>query len=67
VLVEPVIVAVSNTEPPTVMVNAERFVEIFTPPFGLTVRGAHALVIPLLFVSPVYAAFQLYGPAVLNV
>jgi hypothetical protein len=49
------------------MVGPERLVAMLTPPFGLTVRGAHALVTPLLLVSPVYAAFQLYGPAVLNV
>ena len=58
VLVAPVMVAESNTELPTVMVVEDRFVAMLTP-FGLTVRGSQALVATLLFVSPLYAAFQL--------
>src|SRR5712692_1086380 len=62
----PVRVAESNTEPPTVIVVADRLVAIVGP-FRVTVRGSHALVAALLFISPLYAAFQLYDPAVLNV
>src|SRR2546427_3686841 len=64
-LVAPVNTAESNTEPPTVIVAADKEVAIATP-FGLTVRGSQALVAMLLFASPLYAAFQLNGPAVLN-
>jgi hypothetical protein len=59
-------VAVSYIEPPTVIVVAERLV-VMLGPFRVTVRSSHALVAALLLVSPLYAAFQLYGPAVLNV
>ena len=62
----PVRVAESNTEPPTVIVVADRL-DVILGPFRVTVRGSQGLVAALLFVSPLYAAFQLYGPAVLNV
>jgi hypothetical protein len=64
--VAPVRVAESDTELPTVMVAEDRFVARLTT-FELTVRGSQTLVATLLFVSPLYAAFQLYGPAVLKV
>src|SRR2546425_12994582 len=52
VAVVPVRVAESDTEPPTVMLVAERVVAIVTPPTWLTCRGSHGLVAPLLFASP---------------
>jgi hypothetical protein len=58
-------VAKSDTEPPTVIGFAERVV-VMEGLALLTVRGSQELVMALLFASPLYAAFQLYEPAVLN-
>jgi len=57
--------AESYTELPTVIVVADRLVAMLGP-FRVTVSGSQRLVAPLLFVSPLYAPFQLYGPALLN-
>src|SRR3989442_14412642 len=65
-LVAPVSIAESNTEPPTVIVVEDREVAIATP-FGLTVSGSQGLLARLLFVSPLYAAFQLTGAVLLKV
>src|SRR2546428_12708987 len=65
-LVEPVNAAESYAELPTVIVVEDRLVAIDTP-FGLTVRGSQALLARLLFVSPLYAAFQLTGAVLLKV
>jgi len=61
----PVIVAESYAEPPTVIWFADRVVLIAGLAL-LTVRDSHGLVMALLFASPLYAAFQLYEPALLN-
>ena len=61
----PVIAAESDTEPPTVIGFAERVVLIVGLAL-LTVSGSQGLVMALLFASPLYAAFQLYEPALLN-
>ena len=66
VLVAPVIVAESKAKLPTVIVVADRLVVMLTS-FWLTVRGSQALMATLLFTSPLYTAFQLYGPAMSNV
>jgi hypothetical protein len=58
-------VAKSDTEPPTVIGFAERAV-VTAGLALLTVRGSQGLVIALLLASPLYAAFQLYEPALLN-
>jgi len=46
---------------------AESVVVIADPEDGLTVNGSHPLVAPWLFASPLYTAFQLNEPALLNV
>jgi len=58
-------VAESYAEPPTVIWFADRVVLIAGLAL-LTVRDSHGLVMALLFASPLYAAFQLYEPALLN-
>ena len=55
----------SVAELPTVMAVAERLVAIVGLAL-LTVIGSHGDDAPLLFASPLYVAFQLYGPATLK-
>jgi hypothetical protein len=50
--VTPVSVAESVTDPPTLIVDIDREVEIAVPEVGLTVRGSQALVAALLLESP---------------
>jgi len=57
--VTPARVAESVTDPPTVIVDCDREVEIVAPEVGLTVRGSQVLVAALLLASPEYTAFQL--------
>jgi hypothetical protein len=51
-LVKPNSVAKSVTEPPTVIVEEERVVDMVTRAGAVTVKGSHALVAGVLFVSP---------------
>ena len=64
-VVVPLRVAESVTEPPTVIVVAERVVESDLCP--ATVRGSQGDVAPLLLASPEYIPFQLNDPNVLKV
>ena|SRR5436853_1343346 len=66
VLKAPVNTAESNTDPPTTIVGEDREAPIATP-IGLTVSAVQVLLAMLLFASPLYTAFQLYGPALLKV
>jgi hypothetical protein len=50
--VTPVRDAESVTDPPTVILEDDRVVEIVTPLVGLTVRGSQALGAMLLLASP---------------
>ena len=62
-LVTPLSVAESVTDPPTVMTLDESVVLIVTAVAGLTVRGSHGLVDPMLFESPEYRASKPKDPA----
>jgi hypothetical protein len=44
--------AESDTDPPTVILDDDRVVEIAIPVVGFTVRGSHVLVAAILLVSP---------------